>query len=167
VRWRSRAGCSSVSVQLSGAGLDIGTGGDGDGVLEIVEEGIKIMLRRSRTDQEGAGQQVAIPRDADFGALDALQAWLSAAGIKDGPVFRPLIKGGTVRDMRLTTHAVAVIIKEAVVAGCLARTSAPAVSLVIRFARASLRQLRLTASRARTSHAKRRISQLRWCSATS
>ena len=35
-------------------------------------------------------------------------------------MFRPLVKGGTVRPQRLTTHAVAIIIKEAVFAGCVA-----------------------------------------------
>ena len=100
-------------------GLDIGGQHGGTGTLEIVEDGIRITLQ-AKTDQEGAGQVVAIPRDYDFGAIAALEAWLQAAAITDGPVFRPLVKGGTVRAQRLTTHAVAIIIKEAVFAGCVA-----------------------------------------------
>jgi integrase len=100
--------------------LDLGASGSGASDLEIIEDGIKITLRRSKTDQEGAGQVVAIPRHHDFGALAALEAWLTAANIKDGPIFRPLVKGGTVRPERLTTHAAAIIIKEAVVGGCIA-----------------------------------------------
>jgi integrase len=105
-------------------GLDLDDG-DGTGVVEIIEDGIRITLKRSKTDQEGAGQTVAIPRDHGFGAIAALEAWLSAAGITSGAIFRPVIKGGKsvaprAAGGRLTTHAVAIIIKDAVKAGCIA-----------------------------------------------
>ena len=41
----------------------------------------------------------------------ALQVWLDAGCITDGPVFRPIRKGGTVSPTRLTGHAVAIAVK--------------------------------------------------------
>jgi integrase len=40
-----------------------------------------------------------------------LRAWLDAAGIQAGPIFRPIDKAGTVRDSRLTDRSVANIVK--------------------------------------------------------
>jgi integrase len=37
--------------------------------------------------------------------------WLDAAGITEGPVFRPVRKGGKVRDTRLTAKSVCDIVK--------------------------------------------------------
>ena len=48
-----------------------------------------LRLRRSKGDRAGAGATVVIPADAILLCpLAAFQAWLSAAGIGDGPVFR-------------------------------------------------------------------------------
>lgn len=50
-----------------------------------------VLIRRSKTDQEGAGAVAWLsPR-----ALRAVDAWLAAAGLADGPLFRSL-KGGRV-----------------------------------------------------------------------
>ena len=37
--------------------------------------------------------------------------WLSAAGITEGPVFRPVTRAGTVRDARLTDQSIASTVK--------------------------------------------------------
>jgi len=42
---------------------------------------------------------------------ESLQAWLDAAGIEAGPIFRPIDKAGTVRTSRLTGRSVANFVK--------------------------------------------------------
>ena len=72
-----------------------------------------LTLRRSKSDQEGEGRQVAIPHGAheETCPVRALQLWLEAAAITDGPIFRPIRKGGALRPTRLTGHAVAIAVK--------------------------------------------------------
>jgi integrase len=43
--------------------------------------------------------------------VTALKAWLEAAGIAQGPVFRPVAKGGRIQATRLTDRSVADIVK--------------------------------------------------------
>ena len=50
-------------------------------------------IPQSKTDQEGVGHTVPVKGRA----AQALQAWLSAAGITEGPIFRSIAKGGTMR----------------------------------------------------------------------
>jgi len=59
--------------------------------VEVGEDGITVTLRRSKTDQEGAGRKVGNPRgsNADTCSARALQAWLIAAGITEGRCFVP------------------------------------------------------------------------------
>lgn len=80
--------------------------------IEYVKQGIVIHLRTSKTDQEGQGRKVAIPyaRGAICPVL-ALQEWLEAAEIKDGPVFRPVNRHGVVADVALSAQAVALVVK--------------------------------------------------------
>ena len=55
---------------------------------------------------------VAVPEGRYIRPLAHLRAWLSAAAIAEGPLFRPLWKGGArVRDVRLSDHAVARILQ--------------------------------------------------------
>jgi integrase len=75
---------------------------------------VRITLHRSKTDQEGRGIVKALPHGSDQGAIAALEAWLKAAGIKDGPVFRPITKGGVIGKSRLTDRSIVDIIKRAV-----------------------------------------------------
>src|SRR3972149_1509554 len=74
-----------------------------------------IRVRRSKTDQEGKGITKVIPPidDAAIDPLRALREWLGAAGIKSGPVFRQIDRWGHVRDARLTSQSVALIVKTA------------------------------------------------------
>jgi integrase len=58
-------------------------------------EGLVITLPRSKTDQQGEGIVKAIPfGDGACCPARALRAWLAAAGIDAGPLFRPLNKWG-------------------------------------------------------------------------
>jgi site-specific recombinase XerD len=56
--------------------------------LEETPEGLLITIRRSKTDQEGMGRKVAIPRGELACPVEAVMAWLGAAGITEGAVFR-------------------------------------------------------------------------------
>jgi integrase len=59
-------------------------------------DGLRVLIRRSKTDPEAQGQESAIPRGSQLRPVGTLQAWLAAAGISDGALFRPVSKGGTV-----------------------------------------------------------------------
>jgi site-specific recombinase XerD len=82
-------------------------------VADIAEsnDGLLVTIRRSKTDQEGRSITVAIVRGKIACPVAALRAWLTAAGVCDGPVFRPITKGSKVRQRRLSDRSVASIIK--------------------------------------------------------
>jgi hypothetical protein len=57
-------------------------------------DGLKITIRRSKTDQEGHGETIAIVRGGGMSCpVKAVKAWLQAAAIAEGAVFRPVAKG--------------------------------------------------------------------------
>jgi site-specific recombinase XerC len=57
--------------------------------LERIREGIVLTIRRSKTDQDGVGRKIGIPFGRTIHCpVRALENWLSAAQIEDGPVFR-------------------------------------------------------------------------------
>jgi integrase len=64
--------------------------------LTATPDGLRVMIRRSKTDPEAGGQEVAIPSGSHLRPIGALQVWLAAAAISDGPLFRPVSKGGTI-----------------------------------------------------------------------
>lgn len=79
--------------------------------LQEAADGLRVTIRRSKTDQEGAGQEVAVYRGSRLRSVEAVRAWLAAAGIESGPVFRRLHKGGKVSAAGLSTESVANIVK--------------------------------------------------------
>jgi integrase len=82
------------------------------GDVQIHETGAAIILRRSKTDQLGVGRTVSIPRvQGRLCPVTALQKWLYISGIADGPLFRPVTKGGRAAQRRISADAVAGIIK--------------------------------------------------------
>jgi site-specific recombinase XerD len=82
-------------------------------VADIVEttEGLRVTIRQSKTDQEGAGATIAIVRGSVACPVAALNAWLAAAAITEGPLFRRVNKGDRVLPDRLTAQSVALIVK--------------------------------------------------------
>lgn len=64
--------------------------------VEFVDEGVIISLRRSKTDQEGAGEKVGVPFGShrDTCPVRSLRAWIDAAKITEGPLFRSVSKHG-------------------------------------------------------------------------
>ena len=79
--------------------------------------GLELVIRRSKTDQEGEGRTVFIPlaKSEERCPVKALQRWLEMAGIGAGPLFRPVNRHDTVTsDLALTPQSVALIVKSAV-----------------------------------------------------
>jgi integrase len=82
--------------------------------------GMKLLIERSKTDAEGRGAEIAIPRgqSPDTCPVTALQQWLTAAEIVAGPVFRKVSRGGVVGAGRLVPDAVRqILLKRAARAG--------------------------------------------------
>lgn len=82
-------------------------------VSDIAEEasGLRVVIRKSKTDQEGKGQSIAITRGEVFCPVLAVLDYLAASGITEGPIFRAVTKSGKVRPEALSTKSVAEIIK--------------------------------------------------------
>jgi integrase len=65
--------------------------------ITFERDGMLIVLPRSKTDQRGEGQRIAIPIGSDGRCpLRTLLAWRQACKVTEGPVFRRLSKTGTV-----------------------------------------------------------------------
>jgi site-specific recombinase XerD len=82
--------------------------------LEDIEEtpdGMRITIRHSKTDQEGAGQSIAIPFGKIACPVVALKEWIATAGIQTGAIFRSVNRHGKVGE-RLTDQSVSDIVKE-------------------------------------------------------
>jgi hypothetical protein len=60
-------------------------------------DGYRVTIRRSKGDQEGEGQEVAVPRGCRIEPVKAVEAWLAAAKITDGPLFRRVVRGGHIQ----------------------------------------------------------------------
>lgn len=81
--------------------------------LEFVDEGMVACVRRSKTDQEGQGLKKGIYKGRNgLCPVNAVNAWLTAAGITSGAIFRYVDKGGHVHADRLSDRAVAETIKK-------------------------------------------------------
>ena len=82
--------------------------------LEFVFEGLKINVKRSKTDQFGEGFTKGIPHFENYlyCPVKNLKNWLNIAKIKKGPVFVRFVKGSKISNIRLTDQSVALIIKE-------------------------------------------------------
>jgi site-specific recombinase XerD len=79
--------------------------------LEETVEGLRVRITQSKTDQEGQGETIAIVPGSVACPVRALNTWLAAAGIAEGPVFRAVAKGGRVSVGRLGSKAVASVVK--------------------------------------------------------
>jgi len=84
--------------------------------MTCFEGGIELLIRRSKTDQEGAGRTVFIPHARGSRCpVGALVDWLAVAGIVSGPLFRAINRyDQVVGDKALSPQSVALIVKLAV-----------------------------------------------------
>jgi integrase len=66
------------------------------GDLTELGDGLRVTIRRSKTDPDAEGQEIAIPGGYHLRPVETLQAWLVAAAITEGPLFRPVSKAGRI-----------------------------------------------------------------------
>ena len=84
------------------------------------DDGVKLLLEKSKTDKDGEGAEVMIVfgRHEVTCPVQALRHWLDAAEIKSGPAFRKVNKAGRVEGRRLSEDAVRqVLLRRASAAG--------------------------------------------------
>ena len=80
---------------------------------ERVRQGIVINLCKSKTDQEGAGRKIGVPFGRSIWCpVTALERWLEAADIEDGPIFRRVDRHRRVSTERLSAEAVCLVVRE-------------------------------------------------------
>ena len=82
--------------------------------LDFVSEGLKIRLKRSKTDQFGEGTVKGLPYfdNIQYCPVVSIKNWLEISKIKSGPLFRRFKKGSNLSENRLTDQTVALLIKE-------------------------------------------------------
>ena len=82
--------------------------------LDFVPEGLKINLRRSKTDQSGEGFTKALPYfdNSQYCPVVSIKKWIEISKISSGPVFRRFSRGSKLTENRLTDQTVALLIKE-------------------------------------------------------
>jgi site-specific recombinase XerD len=81
---------------------------------EFVFEGLKITLRKSKTDQFGEGMVKGIPHfeNSLYCPVASLRRWINVSKLKKGPIFVRFSKGSKITNLRLTDQSVALIIKD-------------------------------------------------------
>ncbi|MFK7845767.1 MAG: tyrosine-type recombinase/integrase [Rhodothermales bacterium] len=83
--------------------------------LQFTADGLRVLIRKSKTDQEGQGQVIGIIYGSNPNTcpVRAVKSWMKAASINTGPLFSSINKHGTVGKKHLTGQSVALIIKRA------------------------------------------------------
>lgn len=79
--------------------------------LERVPDGLRVTIRKSKTDQTGVGEVIAILRGSKLKPVRAVTDWLAAAGITSGSVFRNVDRHGRLSAAGLTPQSVALVVK--------------------------------------------------------
>ena len=83
--------------------------------IRIDRARVIISIPRGKTDQEGHGRTVAIPRgSSSICPVAALEQWLAVSRVTQGPVFRAVTKAGKVMPLRLSSAAIANVVKACV-----------------------------------------------------
>ncbi|MBE3206601.1 tyrosine-type recombinase/integrase [Frankia sp. CH37] len=88
------------------------------------DHGLRLHIRRSKTDQDGAGALVGLPYGSRLPTcpVRAWRAWTAAAGLTDGPAFRGIDRHGHLAAKRLSDRAVAdILARRAAAAGLTGR----------------------------------------------
>ena len=85
--------------------------------VRFTREGLEVTIRRSKTDQEGAGQKIGLPfgNHVETCPVRTLEAWLTVSAIKEGAIFRSCSSRGKIGP-RLSDRDVARIVKKACLA---------------------------------------------------
>jgi site-specific recombinase XerD len=79
--------------------------------LEFCDSGLRVTIRKSKTDQEGLGATIAVAPGSIACPVDAVRVWIGAAGISEGALFRPVTRTGKISPRRLSARAIAELVK--------------------------------------------------------
>ncbi|MBD1165648.1 tyrosine-type recombinase/integrase [Pelagibacterales bacterium SAG-MED10] len=81
--------------------------------LEFIQEGLKISLKRSKTDQFGEGSVKGLPyfENSQYCPVISIKKWIEISKISSGAIFRRFNKGSKLSHNRLTDQSVALLIK--------------------------------------------------------
>ena len=80
--------------------------------VELVEKGLKLTLRHSKTDQEGKGQLIAVPTGKTLKPVHRLKAWVAVRGGKAGPLFYQIDPQGRLTDKPMSDRSIARLIQK-------------------------------------------------------
>jgi integrase len=85
------------------------------GSLSWSHDGLTVQIARSKTDQERKGRAVDVSRGSGLMCpVAALEAWLAATCIDQGPLFRRVSSSGSLGAQRLSAEAANLIVKSRV-----------------------------------------------------
>ena len=84
--------------------------------LEFTEQGIRVRIGRSKTDQCGEGTVIPVVHGSVVCPVKAIKDYIAAAGIVEGKLLRSVCKGGKSLGKSLTAQAVANVVKFAMAA---------------------------------------------------
>lgn len=80
--------------------------------VEMVDQGLKLTLRHSKTDQEGEGQVIAVPTGKALKPAERLKAWLALRGADAGPLFNQIDPQGRLTDQPMSDRSIARLIQK-------------------------------------------------------
>ena len=82
--------------------------------LDFVKEGLKVNLKRSKTDQFGEGSIKGLPyfENSEYCPVVSLCKWIEISKINSGALFRRFTKGSKLSENRLSDQTVALLIKD-------------------------------------------------------
>lgn len=80
--------------------------------VELVDQGLKLTLRHSKTDQDGEGQVIAVPAGKALRPVERLQAWLAVRGGGAGPLFYQIDPQGRLTDQPMSDRSIARLIRK-------------------------------------------------------
>jgi integrase len=78
------------------------------------KDGLTVTLRRSKTDQDGAGRKIGIPygSNPETCPVRTIQGWMEIAAVTSGPLFRSITRHGLIRSGRLSGIDVSRVVKK-------------------------------------------------------
>ncbi len=83
--------------------------------LSYSSDGLRIRIKKSKTDQEGKGQVIGLVHGKNplTCPVRAMRTWVKAAGIHEGPIFRKIDRHGNLSNAAITGQSIALILKRA------------------------------------------------------
>ena len=80
--------------------------------VELVEKGLLLTVRHSKTDQDGEGQVIAVPAGKTLRPLERLKAWLAVRGGNAGPLFYQIDPQGQLTDTAMSDRSIARLVQK-------------------------------------------------------